>query len=188
MRERNPASNTYAQALFEAAASAGNADDLTEELQSLRDDVFSDASVHTFLMTPKITPAEKKKALEQALEGKVSGLVMNFLKVLIDRKRQVLFAEIVDAFRELCDKASGRTYVTITAASALEESSKNRIVESIGKKLSTEVVAEERVDETLLGGLTIQIGDTVVDGSVRARLAELRDVVKSRRIGKELIQ
>lgn len=188
MRERNPASNTYARALFEAAKAAGDANEVTEELKALSADVFADAATRTFLETPKISPSDKKKALESALEGKVSGLVLNFLRVLIDRKRQFLFDEIAKAYEEICDKESGRTHVKLTTASALDEGSRNKIVQLIGQKLSTQVVAEEAVDESLLGGMTIQIGDTVVDGSVRARLHEMRDQIASRRIGKELIQ
>lgn len=184
---RHPVSNSYARAMLEIAQASGQGDAIAEELTALRDGVFSQPELRVFLESPKIPRGEKKATLAKALEGKVSESVSNLVMILIDRGRQFLFSEIVDAYRNLCDEASGRTHVQITSAAPLSEESRESLVALLGKKLGREVVAQERVSPELLGGMTIRIGDMVVDGSVRSRLNEVREQVASRRLGSDLI-
>lgn len=185
--KRHPVSNTYARALLEVVQAQGQVDSVAEELTSLRDGVFAQPELRVFLESPKIPRSDKKNALSKALEGNVSEFVNNLVMVLIDRGRQFLFAEIVDAFLALCDEVSGRTHVQIASATALPGESKEKLVSLLGTKLGRTVVAHERVVPELLGGMTIRIGDMVVDGSVRSRLNEIREQVATRRLGSDLI-
>ena len=85
------------------------------------------------------------------------------------------------------DAMAGRVNATITSATKLSSAIRKALVGAITKKLDKEVVSTEEVDPDLLAGLTIQIGDLVVDGSLRTQLRKIRQEVSQTRFGKDLI-
>ena len=121
------------------------------------------------------------------MAGKVAEPVLNLLKLLIDRGRQFLVQDISDTYGELEDVAAGRVKATITSAVAIPAEQRDSLVASIQSKTGREVVATEIVDAGLLAGLTIQVGDLVVDGSLRSHLHRVRQEVLHTRFGKDLI-
>ena len=185
--KRHPVANTYARALLEVGQERGQAEDYAEELRAIEEQVLATGDARVFLESPKIPRREKKEVLERVFQGKVSDAVLNLLHILIDRGRQMLFGQIAEAYQDFCDEAAGRQHVRITSAVALDTGSRDSLTRLLSAKLSKQIVAEERVDEGLLGGMTIRIGDTVIDGSVRSRLNEIREQVASRRLGSDLI-
>ena len=130
---------------------------------------------------------DKKAALQASLAGKVAEPVLNLLKLLIDRGRQFLVQDIADTYTELEDVAAGRVKATITSAVEMPAEQRDSLVASIQTKTGREVVATEVVDPELLAGLTIQVGDLVVDGSLRSHLHRVRQEVLQTRFGKDLI-
>ena len=121
------------------------------------------------------------------MAGKVAEPVLNLLKLLIDRGRQFLVEDIADTYGELEDVAAGRVKATITSATEIPAEQRDALVASIKSKTGREVVATEVVDAGLLAGLTIQVGDLVVDGSLRSHLQRVRQEVLQTRFGKDLI-
>ncbi len=184
---RHPVATTYARALLEVGQEKGEADAYAEELTTLCDDVFASGGLKVFFESPKIPREEKDKVLVKALEGKTSQSVLNLVRMLIKRGRQPLLGEIAEAYAGLNDEAQGRAHVWITSATPLSAASKDKIVALLKKKLSKEIIPEEKVDPDLLGGMTIRIGDTVIDGSVRSRLNEIGERVAAQRLGSDLI-
>ncbi|MEM7262228.1 MAG: ATP synthase F1 subunit delta [Planctomycetota bacterium] len=185
---RHPVATTYARALLEVGQGTNEADTYASELNTLRDEVLSDRDLKIFFESPKVPRDEKDAVLVKALEGKVSGPVLNLLRVLIKRGRQFLFDQIAEAYESLNDELQGRATVWITTASPLQDGSKEKVVALLKQKLGKEIIPEEKVDPDLLGGMTVRIGDTVVDGSVRSRLNEIRDRVAAPRLGSDLIE
>ncbi len=187
MQVKHPAVNIYARALLEVAKDADAVEAIGEELVILRDEVLSIPDARVFFESPKINRADKRDVLKKTLKGKISDTVLNFLQVLIDRGRQFQFDQIVEEYLDLVQEYSGKIHVEIGSAVPLDASSKERLVKLLSEKLNKQVTSKERVDETLLGGLTIRVGDTVVDGSLRSRLEEIREQIASQRLGSDLI-
>lgn len=182
---RHPVSGTYATALLELGQERGEAEAYGEELTELAA-LFADSrDFRVFFENPKVPQSDKLNVLEKTLKGQVSESVLNLLKVLVKRGRQELFGQISAAYKEAHDELRGRTNVTITTASPIDSALKSELVGMVSKKLNREIVAAERVDEHLLGGVTIRIGDTVIDGSVRTKLNRVRESVAALRIGSE---
>ena len=187
--KRNPVAGTYARALMEIGAEkgGGKADQIFEELDSLEKDVLSDPSFRVFFESPKIPREEKKAVLEKALSGRVCDEVLNLLRVLIDRGRQMLLDQIYESYSELYDDFKRRAHVRIDTAVELSPDKRSRLAEVLGKKLDREIIMTERIDTDLLGGMTIRFGDTVIDGSIRTQLNKVRDTIASQRLGSDLI-
>ncbi|MBT6540998.1 MAG: ATP synthase F1 subunit delta [Planctomycetes bacterium] len=187
IKQRHPVAQAYARALLEVGSASGEAELYGDQLDALTEAVESEASFKVFLESPKIRRGDKKEALERALQGKVSDPVLNLVRILIDRDRQTLIEDIAQAYREQIDEVAGRANVTITSAVELSAGVTDALKAAIEKKLNKEVVSTELVDAGLLSGVTIQIGDLVVDGSLRTQLRKVRQEVSLTRFGKDLI-
>ncbi|HIG04521.1 MAG TPA: ATP synthase F1 subunit delta [Planctomycetes bacterium] len=187
IKQRHPVAQAYARALMEVGFASGEAELYGDQLDALTEAVESEASFKVFLESPKIRRGDKKEALERALQGKVSDPVLNLVRILIDRNRQALIEDIAQAYREQIDEVAGRVNVTITSAVELSAGVTDALKAAIEKKLNKEVVSTELVDAGLLSGVTIQIGDLVVDGSLRTQLRKVRQEVSLTRFGKDLI-
>jgi len=187
IKQRHPVAQAYARALMEVGSARGEAELYGDQLDALTEAVESEASFKVFLESPKIRRGDKKEALERALQGKVSDPVLNLVRILIDRNRQALIEDIAQAYREQIDEVAGRVNVTITSAVELSAEVTDALKAAIEKKLNKEVVSTELVDAGLLSGVTIQIGDLVVDGSLRTQLRKVRQEVSLTRFGKDLI-
>ncbi len=187
IKQRHPVAQAYARALMEVGTANDSVDLYGEQLAALLSAVEADADFKVFLESPKIRREDKKAVLEKALEGKVAEPVLNLVRILIDRSRQDLIDDITDAYRDQSDEAAGRINATITSAAQLPKDVRDSLTAAITKKLNKEVVSTELVDEGLLSGLTIQIGDLVVDGSLRTQLRKVRQEVSLTRFGKDLI-
>jgi F-type H+-transporting ATPase subunit delta len=187
IKQRHPVAQAYARALMEVGFARGEAELYGDQLDALTEAVESEASFKVFLESPKIRRGDKKEALERALQGKVSDPVLNLVRILIDRNRQALIEDIAQAYREQIDEVAGRVNVTITSAVELSAEVTDALKAAIEKKLNKEVVSTELVDAGLLSGVTIQIGDLVVDGSLRTQLRKVRQEVSLTRFGKDLV-
>lgn len=187
IKQRHPVAQAYAHALLEVGSARDEAELYGQQLEALSDAIESDPQFRVFLESPKIRRGDKKETLEKALKGKVADPVLNLVRVLIDRNRQTLVDDITQAYRDQLDEAAGRVNAEITSAAKLPTEVRDALTGAMTKKLNKEVIATEKVDAGLLSGLTIQIGDLVVDGSLRTQLRKVRQEVSLTRFGKDLI-
>ncbi len=125
--------------------------------------------------------------LEKVLSKRVSEEVLNLVRMLVDRGRQSLFDQIYASYEELYDDFKNRMHVRVHSAVELADEKREELIKLLSSKLQREILLSERVDESLLGGMTIRFGDTVVDGSIRTQLNKVREVVASQRLGSDLI-
>ncbi|MDG1454913.1 MAG: ATP synthase F1 subunit delta [Planctomycetota bacterium] len=186
-KQRHPAALAYASAMLQVGSALGEASAFGEQLTVVAHAISADPQMRVFIESPKISRENKKAVLSSALTGKVAEQVLNLLKLLIDRGRQFLVQDIADTYTELEDVAAGRVKATIMSAVEMPAEQRDSLVASIQTKTGREVVATEVVDPELLAGLTIQVGDLVVDGSLRSHLHRVRQEVLQTRFGKDLI-
>lgn len=169
---------TYAEALFEAAGDTGSVDAVAREIADFADAVEESAELRQFLDNPEIDAKAKKEALKQ-LTSSATPITVNFLQVLVDRGRITEFPEIARAFADRVSAEEGRLDVEAVTAVPLPEDLRARIVEEISRKTGRSVDLTESVDPEIVGGLVLRIGGAVVDGSVRHRIEELRQALRS---------
>ena len=187
IKQRHPVAQAYASALLGVGIERKEAELYRDQLEAFSMIVEEDKQIQIFLESPKIRRSDKKAAIEKALSGQVCEPVLNLIRILIDRGRQGLIDDITHAYQGRMDAMAGRVNATITSATRLSSGIREALVGAITKKLNREVVSTERVDPDLLAGLTVQIGDLVVDGSLRTQLGKIRQEMSQTRFGKDLI-
>ena len=166
----------YAKALLGASERAGNTEAVLEELESLVADVLTKVpSLEGTLTSPQVPLEAKEGMLERAFQGKVSGELLNFLKVVARRGRFDCLRAIALAARAQYNELRGRVQVQVRSAAALDDAARELVAGQLQATLGCEVDLQLDVDPDLIGGLVVRVGDTVYDGSVANRLARLRN-------------
>ena len=164
----------YAETLLELASREGEEDRYGELLATVAA-LYADAEqFRSFLDTPRIPAAEKKRTLREVFGGRVPPLFVNFLLVVVDKRRQRWLPAIEEAYRGLLDQKAGRVHATVRLTFEPDEKLEAELVEALSEKLGAAVVPHFIEDERILGGVIVRVGDRVMDGSLRRRLDDLR--------------
>ena len=165
----------YASALVDVALENKQADLVKQELAAFAAMVRESAELHAFLANPTIARAGKHAAIEQLVERMgASRTLRNYLFVIVDQRRAGMLPEIEQAFSALLDARMGITQATVTSAADLTAGERAELDAVLAKLTGKKVQAEFTTDPALIGGAVIQIGSTIYDGSVRAKLERLR--------------
>ncbi len=164
----------YAQSYLTAAAENGVTAP-EEELNSLVDDVLAkNPEFGELLSSDLIGRDDKLSIVDRVLAPKCSEFFANFLRVLIRHGRISMLPQIQAVLEKLQEEASGKRRVRVKSARALSTSSRSQIVAHLKSTFDFEPVLQETIDASLLGGVILQVGDTVYDSSLRSRLKQLK--------------
>jgi F-type H+-transporting ATPase subunit delta len=166
----------YADALFEAAKDRANLDAVREQLDQFADVVSENRDLQMFLFSPYFSSAEKREGISRAVSGAEPELI-NFLELLAEKHRMPAIFRIRRRFDELWAEENRRLEVTVTSAIELDP----KIVERVGKEIERQtkrsVDLRTEVDDGILGGLRLRVGNMVLDASLRNKLERLRKEV-----------
>ncbi|MGE3271666.1 MAG: F0F1 ATP synthase subunit delta [Chloroflexota bacterium] len=162
----------FAEAAFAVARDTNQLDAWREALDQASS-LYENHAAELFLTSP-VVPSEKKQGVLAALLPGVSPEVQRFLAILAHRDRLELVPEVASVFRRLVNEHRGIAVAEITTAVPIDDRQKAVIASRLGRRLGKTVVLEEHVDPSILGGVIAQVGDNVIDGSIRGRLERLR--------------
>jgi F-type H+-transporting ATPase subunit delta len=168
----------YATALFGAAKDREKLDAIRDQLGQFIDALNENREMQLFLFSPYFSSAEKVDGLKSAVVDAEPEL-LNFLELLIEKHRMPVIFRIRRQFDALWDKENKRLGVTVTSAVELDPEVAKRIGSEIEEQTGNTVELESRVDPDILGGLVLQVGNMVLDTSIRSRLEKLRKSVVS---------
>ena len=168
----------YARALFEAAMDKGKLDAIRDQLGQFVDALNENREMQLFLFSPSFSSAEKIEALKSAVTD-AEPEFLNFLELLLEKGRMPVIFRIRRQFDALWAKENKRLGVTVTSAVELDPEIAKRIGAEIEEQTGNTVELDSRVDPDILGGLVVQVGNMVLDTSIRNRLEKLRKSVAS---------
>jgi F-type H+-transporting ATPase subunit delta len=166
----------YAEALFDVAKKEGKLDAIREQLAALADAVGETRDLQVFLFSPYFSSKEKKEGLERAISG-AEPEFMNFLELLVEKHRMPVIFRLRRRFDEMWAEENKRLEVAVTSAVELDEGTIRQIGKAIEERTGQKVDLEANVDDRILGGLVVRVGNKVVDASIRHRLEKLRKEV-----------
>ena len=172
----------YAEAFFELVKSQGRLEDASQDLGRVAGLIGRHLELRRFLANPDVEPTEKLSVLDRLMDGDWTEEVRVFVQMVLDMGRAEALAEIAEAFGALVDDAHGIARVRVRTARPLTgalKASLTRKLEQLGHK---QVEMVEEADPALLGGIQVFIGNRVFDGSLRTKLGELRQRLKSVRV------
>lgn len=173
-------SKTYGDALFELAVERNSLDAISDEAVCVKELLKENAGLIRLFNLPKLSEEEKVSVVETIFKGRVSDEMTGFLVTVVEKGRYNELLSILDYFDSKVKEYKNIGVVTITSAAELSAGQKKRVEDKLLQ--TTRFAGLEtfyRVDESLIGGLVIRIGDRVADGSVKTRLSNLsRELLK----------
>ena len=143
------------------------------ELQGLVGIVAPGTRAGRFLLDPQVNPADRRKVLEQGLQGRVSPGVRVFADLLLRKKRIGIIAAIAHEFQVIVERVKGLARATVVSAVPLNDGERQRLHGELERVTGKKIVLEAQVDASLVGGAYVRIGDRVIDRSVRSLLTSL---------------
>ncbi len=173
----------YAKSLYELAEEAGGRSKILQvasELEGICELARNNKSFGEFLRSPIIDRARRAASLRRICHEKVTDLSLRFLLVLNEKERLKHLELISEAYDQLVDTALGRIEVDVYTATPIDEEQLDSIKNRISTALGKEAILYSYVDQEMIGGLKLFIGDQLIDGSVASRLRRMNKQLRVR--------
>ena len=172
MARRETVARRYADAAFEIGRADGTLETWERDLATLRA-ALGDEQLRRLVRHPAVPFAEKEKVLRQVVSG-LSPEPLSLALLMIRRGRPGAIDAMVERFSELVRRERGISLAEVRTARPLDEHQRTAIAERLRTLTGNRIEMKEMVDESLIGGLSVRIGDRLYDASVRSRLERLR--------------
>jgi F-type H+-transporting ATPase subunit O len=173
---------TYATALFRSASADGTLAAVEKDMKNICGHIATDSSFDTFLRNPTISRAAKKADIEAILgKGKFSKTTVAFFGTLAENGRLPLATKMGSKFNDLMQASRGEVQAVVTSAEDLSAAQLKTLKKSFAGFLQKgeTLILETRVDPSILGGLTVQIGDRFMDLSIQSKIQKMHGVLSS---------
>ena len=178
MAELSTLARPYAKAAFEFAADAGDLQGWSKSL-STAGAVAEQQAVVKFLSSPNATAAQQAAAVNDICGDALSVTGQNFIAILSENRRLQLLPHISHQFEIMKANREKAVDVEVVSAYELDAVQQEKLSDALGAKLKRNINMQVSFDNSLLGGAVIRAGDTVIDGSIRGRLAKLAESLNS---------
>lgn len=173
----------YAETLLSLARKANDAPGWGNMLRQVSGAIMTDSTLHGFLESPRISSELKSDVLSKALGDRVPRVFLLFLQALVRNRRQMLIPSIANEYDTLLDASNGIVHARVKVARDMPDGDRDVIARQLSKVVGKTVVPHLEVDPSIIGGIVVRIGDTVMDGSLSRRLGLLRRRMSSKGTG-----
>lgn len=171
---------TYAAALLEIAYEDGNAPEIDGELSQIAEIFGDNPEFMDILCAPDVADTEKTGLLSSVFGGRVTDTVLDFMCLLAVKGRIGRFAPIAREYRRGYYERAGIAEAMVTTAVPLGAKERAALKEKLEKKYSKRLIITEKVEPAIIGGVVVKIGDELLDGSVRTRLASMKQQIEEK--------
>jgi F-type H+-transporting ATPase subunit delta len=168
----------YANALFTTAQKNDVVKSVEDDLSAIAKLIENDQRFKDFLLSPEVGRDEKIKIAETLFSDRVTALTMQALRLMLVKRREAEISNVRNEFVALRREHGSVAYVVVNSAEAMEEDQRNSLIAKLGGSLGKSVEAEFHIDPRLIGGVKVQIGDYVLDGTVRGSLRRLEEKLR----------
>ena len=166
----------YARALLMVAREEGRVSTQARELNRLGQFLEGQKELREFLINPAFDPEERLNILGQVIAPLgLHQTTQRLLHLLVEKGRIALLFDLIAAYQELADEAENRLRAQVISAQELSEPLAQELRAALAELMGKEVSAQFDVDSSLLGGLVVKIGNTVIDGSVQSQLSHIKE-------------
>ncbi len=169
----------YSDALFELAAEQGMSDEVYEELNTIAQIFRDNPEFAKMLNAPTVSTDEKADVIANVFKGKTSELTYNLMCVLTDKRRITYLPAIADSYKERWYDMKNIVEVKVTTSVPLNETLKAKLKLKLEAVYKKSIILEEAVDESIIGGIVINYGNTMLDGTVKSKLESMQKQIKN---------
>lgn len=164
----------YARAMFDVARAEGNPGRVTDQLRAFTQALGGSDELRERLADPHLPASLRQQIVEDLLGGRAEPATVSLVSMAVAGGRARELPAIVDAISQLNAESAGKTLAEVRSAIALSDDQQQRLAAALEKATGRPVDVRVVVDPSILGGVVTTVGDTVIDGSVRTRLEQLK--------------
>lgn len=172
----------YSKALFLSTRERGLVDEAYQQFSDLKIAMEQDQSLLKFLISPKIEEDQKLELLRTVFGSRMEQLFVEFLIVLVHKRRVRYLIEIIDEFNRLVEFDKGIYRVSVITAVDLTGDEKTRLLSTLETRTGKQIELEQRVDPKVIGGMIVLMADEIIDGSVRHGLDQLGEQLQHMKV------
>lgn len=174
----------YARALFEIAREENILDTVEREIVSFEESLQNNAAFRLFLYSQDLSKKEKKEKLERVLQDRISNIFFNFLLVLLRKGRELIFESVATEFGRLVDRNNRKVRANTITAIDLDAASATRLKSVLDAAFNADIEIQNKVDDSILGGIIVTVDGQLLDGSIKSQLSRLATHLSAGRNGK----
>ncbi len=168
----------YSAALFEMAKKRSEVDAVAANLTEVADTVRGSRELMSVMHHPLLTLDKKKSILRQVFRGQIHPDVEKFLFLVVEKKRAVMLPQIVAEFDRMVDEYRGQADAEVVTATPLSAQQTADLQAALQRRFNVQVRLKTRVDPEVLGGLQVQVGDKLLDATVKTKLERMSEQLK----------
>lgn len=172
----------YAQALFDTAVDKKIVDGMFDEFTTVIDLFKSETRLMNLMLTPSMNTSEKKGVLGRIFEGSFNQYLKNFFNILLDKNRFEYLMEIYETFRKQCLDFKNMVEATVITAVPLQEELEAKLKIKLEKRFNKKILLNNKIDQSILGGAIVYVGEQVIDGSIKTQLNQMRTQMNNIRL------
>jgi F-type H+-transporting ATPase subunit delta len=167
----------YAEALFGVARAEGTLAEVEDELFRFSQTLQGNDELRRALTDPAIPAARRQQVVEDLLGGRASSTTVALVSMVVGTGRARSLPTIISKLVEMSAAEANKEVAEVRSAVPLTDDQRMRLAKALGKATGKDVEVKVVVDPSVLGGIVAQVGDTVIDGSVRRRLDQLKSAL-----------
>ncbi|PKM78821.1 MAG: F0F1 ATP synthase subunit delta [Firmicutes bacterium HGW-Firmicutes-15] len=172
----------YAEAFFSIAQEANKIDDYQAELEKVVRSIEEIEGLNKYFAHPLVPTNDKKDIANQLFASAVSPVTLNFLLLVLDKKRQTYLELIYREYEEMADESHGIKKAEIISAMAVGDEEVNALAQTLSQSTGKTIQLKLTIDPALLGGVKIRMGDKIIDASIAKKLEMLKKNLKQAKI------
>ena len=172
-------SREYAGALFELAVQEGLTKETSEGLETVVSALLQTPEYQALLASPAIGKEERLTALDAAFRGKIPDILLAILRMMVSRGHVAALKGMARDYEELARGYRGESEAVVTSAVPLKEAETVALRAKLEKKLGRKITLRCRVNPDLIGGVRVEVAGRVIDGSIRNKLDEIKEVMNA---------
>ncbi len=169
----------YAAALFELTVETNSVDQVAGDLSSFQTMLGSSPELQRMMKSPVFSSENQMSALEAlCAKAKISGIALNFIKLITKNRRLPALADAITAFHALVAESKGEVAAVVTSAEKLSPTHIKDLKAALKSSIGRDVLLTTKVDKSLLGGLIVKVGSKMMDNSLKTKLQNLKVAMK----------
>lgn len=164
----------YAKAMFDVSEEMGRTNEVLKQFSEIVETIEKNRELSGVMYTPFIKDVDKKEIIEKIFSETSDRYLLNFIKLLIDKKKTRSLRDIYNRFAKMVDEKNIIEKGVVISAVKLTDEEVRNLEEKLSKKFSRKVELENKVDESIIGGIFVKVGNREIDGTVKGRMKGLK--------------
>lgn len=167
----------YALALYEVAEKKGKVEEYLKDLREIVELTKTNNDFLQIIKHPQISTSKKKMMFKNIFQGKIDEELLSFLLILIEKDRLLYLEQKLKEMEKIHLEKNNKLIAEVKTVIPLNADEKKALVEKMTKKYNKQIILDEKLDTTLIGGVYVRVGDDVIDGSIKSKLEEMKKIM-----------